>query len=171
MTPPDFRQRPAAPTNYGARGGQPIDLIVLHTTQGTLGSALAWFADPTAHASAHFVIGQDGSVCQCVPLDRAAWHSGNGNVNRRSVGIECEGDCHRPDTWTAEMQDALCHLVAWLVAEHGIPADRSHIIGHDEVPDPKHPGQFGGLNHHTDPGPFAPWARIIAAALSAQGIA
>lgn len=171
MTPPELTQRPASPANYGSRGGQPVDLLVIHTTQGTAASALWWFADAAASSSAHFVVGKDGCVWQCVPLDRAAWHAGNGNVNRRSIGIECEGDCWAPDMWTEPLLRSLCDLVAWLVAERGIPPDRNHIIGHSEVPDPKRPGLFGGVNHHEDPGPFIPWARIVAAALAANAVA
>lgn len=62
------------------------------------------FARPSRKASAHFVIGRDGSKVQCVPLDRTSWHAGKGalpregagpvekprrrEMNRRSIGIE-----------------------------------------------------------------------------------
>lgn len=159
--------RPAAPQNFGSRGGLPVDMLVLHTTESTAKSALNWFADSDAHASAHFLVGQDGTIWHCVDLDRAAWHAGNGGVNRRSIGIECEGESRRAEMWSPALVASLCALVRWLVIERSIPADRSHLIGHDEVPDPRTPGRFGGLNHHTDPGIHCPWAAIMAAALSA----
>ena len=34
-----------------------------------------------------------------------------------------------------------------------VPMDRTHVIGHSEVPDPNNPGLYGGSDHHTDPGP------------------
>ena len=42
-----------------------------------------------------------------------------------------------------------------------LPIDRKHIIGHSQVPDPNHPGQFGGFAHHTDPGPHWNWPLYI----------
>src|SRR5581483_3287784 len=35
------------------------------------------------------------------------------------------------------------------------------IIGHSEVPDPNHPGQFGGAGHHTDPGQYWDWTKYM----------
>jgi hypothetical protein len=47
--------------------------------------------------------------------------------------------------------------VAQLASKYAIPVDRAHIIGHDEVPDPNHPGLHGGADHHTDPGSCWNW--------------
>jgi hypothetical protein len=47
--------------------------------------------------------------------------------------------------------------VAWIARADGIPIDRQHIIGHSEVPDPNDPTQFGGAEHHTDPGRYWNW--------------
>src|SRR5581483_8554984 len=55
----------------------------------------------------------------------------------------------------------LAALTAWLCDRYGIPKDRSHIIGHDEVPDPYNPGQFGGSGHHQDPGPYFDWTTFM----------
>jgi hypothetical protein len=43
-----------------------------------------------------------------------------------------------------------------------LPIDRRHLIGHNEVPDPFHPGLFGGYSHHTDPGRYWDWRRYLA---------
>ncbi len=36
------------------------------------------------------------------------------------------------------------------------------MIGHNQVPDPNHPGQFGGFSHHTDPGRTWNWPLYMA---------
>jgi N-acetylmuramoyl-L-alanine amidase len=86
-----------------------------------------------------------------------AWHAGNWDVNTRSIGIEHEGfidDC----TWNTDaMYRSSALLVAHLAARYSIPVDREHIIGHSEVPDPNHPGQYGGADGHTDPGSCWNW--------------
>jgi hypothetical protein len=45
-------------------------------------------------------------------------------------------------------------LSAYLCNKYGITKDRTHTIGHNEVPDPYNPGQYGGAGHHTDPGKY-----------------
>jgi hypothetical protein len=42
-----------------------------------------------------------------------------------------------------------------------VPIDRRHLIGHNQVPDPLHPGLFGGVSHHTDPGRYWDWSRYL----------
>jgi N-acetyl-anhydromuramyl-L-alanine amidase AmpD len=159
---------PAHTGNY-ARGRQntPVDLIVLHTTEadrgpGTKGkpSAVYWFANPEAKASAHYVVGrEDGSVWQCVAEGDTAFHAGNREYNRRSIGIEVEGFAARRDTWTPEVMTALTALCADLLERHQIPLDRHHLIGHREVPDGH--GGVGGAGHHSDPGPHLPWDDLL----------
>lgn len=154
--------RPANPNGYGDRRGQVVDTIVLHTTESTLGSALGWFADPSAHVSAHYVVGPDGRVYACVPEQFAAWHAGNYGFNLRSVGIEVAGYSARLETWTPAVLEALVGLIVEIcIRHHTVVPDRVHIIGHAEVPDPAHPGQFGGAGHHTDPGTLICWDFII----------
>src|SRR5262249_10310747 len=40
----------------------------------------------------------------------------------------------------------------------------NHVIGHYQVPDPNHPGQFGGESHHGDPGPYWNWTNYMSLA-------
>jgi hypothetical protein len=91
-----------------------------------------------------------------------AWHAGNWDVNTRSIGIEHEGyvgDC----TWNTDaMYRSSAQLVAYLAARYSIPVDRAHILGHSDVPDPNHPGQYGGADHHTDPGACWNWDYYLA---------
>ena len=138
--------------------GHQITTIVIHVTDG--GSMLGnvwWLSGGHSHASAHYVIARDGEIVQLVHLSDIAWHAGNWKVNCHSIGIEHVGDTYDPAGFTPEEYKASAHLVAWLVRRYDIPVDRKHIIGHYQVPDPKHPGEYGGSAHHTDPGPYWRW--------------
>lgn len=42
--------------------------------------------------------------------------------------------------------------------------DRTHVIGHSEVPDPNNPGLYGGEAHHSDPGPYWDWSTYMSLA-------
>src|SRR5207253_4441490 len=57
---------------------------------------------------------------------------------------------------------ASAELAAYLSHRYGIPLDRRHIIGHNEVPDPYHPWLRGGVDHHQDPGRHWKWAHYMA---------
>lgn len=162
MTAPVWVPSPANAHNYGSRRGVRIDTLIFHTTEGSWESAVAWFKDPDAAASAHYVVSPDGLIAQCVTDDYAAWHAGNGQFNRRSIGIECAGHAADPATWTDALVAATLDLAMYLIVLHGIPRDRQHLMGHAEVPDPKDPTRTGGANHHTDPGPYFPWGRLMA---------
>lgn len=154
--------RPAHLNGQGSRRGQTVDLIVLHTTEGTAAGALAWFADPRAKVASHYVIGPDGAVYSCVTEARAAWHAGHLGVNLRSIGIECAGHCDDPATWTAPLVESLIDLVVDICRRYpAVHPSRSAIIGHAEVPDPVHPGKFGGAGNHEDPGVLIPWDHLI----------
>src|SRR5919199_4884564 len=84
---------PASPANYahGARAGSAIERIVVHVTEGTYWGTIGWFRNPRARSSAHYVVSRDGAVTQMVANWQAAWHSGNGWMNRHSIRVEHEG--------------------------------------------------------------------------------
>ncbi len=90
-TPLPFRKSP----NTGGK----IDhrYLVMHYTAGrSAESSVSWLANSASKASAHIVIGRDGSVVQLVPFDTIAWHAGpsswNGlkGLNKYSIGIELD---------------------------------------------------------------------------------
>jgi len=73
-----------SPSRYSGRHGFGVDTIILHYTAGR-GNAIAAarvFANPSRKASAHFVIGRDGGVVQCVNLPDGAWHAGDKGLSR-----------------------------------------------------------------------------------------
>ena len=96
-----------------------------------------------------------------VPDRDIAWHAGNWAYNESSIGIEHAGFTnvtHFPD---AEYRGS-AKLAAWIADTFLITPDRSHVIGHSQVPDPNHPGEWGGVDHHTDPGRTWDWPRYMA---------
>lgn len=68
-----------SPNRYDGRD-RTVDTIVLHYTasKGSASAVAALFALPSRKASAHFVVGRDGVVWECVDLDDGAWHAGDG---------------------------------------------------------------------------------------------
>ena len=135
------------------RGGNPVTTIVIHDMEGTYSGSIGWFTNPAAQASAHYLVrSSDGDLTQMVRDGDTAWHAGNWDVNQHAIGIEHEGYAHDGARWYTEaMYQSSAALVRWLTDTYGIPKDRSHIIGHYEVPDPSHAGWFGGSGHHHDP--------------------
>ena len=78
--------------------------------------------------SSHFVIGLDGMVIQCIPLDEIAYASNE--RNKDTISIEC---CH-PDKsgkFTKETYESLISLCAWLCDEYEI--EKKNIIRHYDV--------------------------------------
>src|SRR5690349_12710804 len=153
----------AANTNYtqAMRPVGAIRFIVIHVTEGSFFGTVAWLRDPRAHASANFVVGRDGAVQELVPLHDIAWHAGNWAVNERSIGIENVGYTDDPVGFTNQEYRAAARVAAVVARRALIPIDRTHIIGHYQVPDPNDPLQGGGIDRHTDPGRFWRWGYFM----------
>jgi hypothetical protein len=135
-----------------------ITTIVIHATDGgSLIGNVSWLTNDESEASSHYVVDRNGAIIQLVPLHDIAWHSGNAMVNAHSIGIEHVGETYDPNGFPKDEYRSSARLVAWLVRRYDIPVDRAHLIGHSQVPDPFHPGLYGGASHHTDPGPHWKW--------------
>ena len=78
--------------------------------------------------SSHFIIGLDGTIVQCIPLDEISYASND--RNKDTVSIEC---CHpnKSGKFSAATQTALIQLCAWLCGNYGM--DTSDIIRHYDV--------------------------------------
>jgi len=155
----------ASPSNYSVANrplSDRITTVVIHTTDGSYSGTLSWFRNPAAQASTQYVVrSRDGDVTQMVREKDEAWHAGNGAVNATSIGIEHEAFTTNCAWYTDSMYRSSAQLVAYLVTKYLIPVNRTHVIGHYQVPDPNHPGQFGGFSHHTDPGPCWDWPKYM----------
>ncbi len=157
---------PAASTNFTVANrprDYPVDMIVIHDIEGSYASAIKTFQDPNRHGSAHYVISSHGLVTQMVAEHNVAWHAGNWDYNTRAIGIEHEGYASRNLYTTPEYRTS-AQLAGSICSRWGVPMDRKHVIGHSEVPDPDHPGLFGGTDHHWDPGPYWNWTYYMSLA-------
>jgi N-acetylmuramoyl-L-alanine amidase len=136
-----------------------VDVLVLHYTELPLQEALDVLRDPErAHrVSAHYVVGEDGTIFRLVPEEHIAWHAGRSHwrgheaLNATSIGIEIvnlDGDrFDYPDAQTAAVIQ-LCHEI--LERHPGI--EPRNVVGHSDVA-PK---------RKIDPGLRFPWARLAA---------
>ncbi len=153
--------RPAYRGNYtnANRGRAKIDMIVIHVAQGSYSGTINWFQDPRANVSAHYVVSRKGRVAQCVRNEDIAWHAGHWRTNTKSIGIEHAGYIGNPRSFTRRMYRSSARLSAHLSRRLGIPVDRRHIIGHNQVPGC--PGPGGGVSCHHDPGRYWNWHRYM----------
>jgi N-acetyl-anhydromuramyl-L-alanine amidase AmpD len=144
-------------SNY-SRGAGDIDMVVIHTVQGSYSGCYYWFANCSAGASAHYVVrSSDGQITQMVAEADVGWHAGHWDTNERSVGIEHEGYVDAPSTWyTDAMYQRSAALTVDIASRQGVPLDRTHIIAHYEVPGCSS-GSGGGASCHTDPGSGWDW--------------
>ncbi|MFB9683183.1 N-acetylmuramoyl-L-alanine amidase [Amycolatopsis plumensis] len=137
---------------------QKIDHIVIHDTEGYWANVLDLVQDPT-YVSWHYTIrSADGLIAQHVPTKDVAWHAGNWYVNAKSIGIEHEGFAAKGTWYTEAMYRSSAKLVGYLSRKYGIPLDRAHIIGHDNVPGTT-PITIPGM--HWDPGPYWDWSHYF----------
>ncbi|MFJ5519225.1 N-acetylmuramoyl-L-alanine amidase [Streptomyces griseoluteus] len=132
-----------------------IEYVVIHDTEDTQNTMFKTVQTPS-EASWHYTIrSSDGQVTQHIRTKDIGWHSGNQDVNARSIGIEHEGFLAQPDTWyTEQMYQSSARLVSYLAKKYAIPLDRQHIIGHEDVPGPV-TASIPGM--HEDPGPYWDW--------------
>lgn len=128
-----------------------IRYIVIDPTPGDFTETIKRFQDPTVQVSTHYVIrARDGHVTQMVRTKNVAWEAGNFYTNMHAISIQHEGSATEGGFTEAQYR-ASAKLVRYLAKRFGIPLDRQHIIGHDNVPPPVPEDtaemQFG-------PGPF-----------------
>ena len=136
---PDFVTVDYLPTNEYSRPGTPLEEIsgvVVHYVgnPGTTAAAnRSFFANLAltheTYASAHFLVGLDGEILQCVPLTEIAYCSNT--ANDYTVSIEV---CHPDETGKFDdaTMESLEQLVAWLCETFSLdPAE--DVIRHYDV--------------------------------------
>jgi N-acetyl-anhydromuramyl-L-alanine amidase AmpD len=137
-----------------------INALVIHDTEGRFIGSVRFLQRARTRGSAHFVVSRRGQIVQLVPVTDVAWHAGNNWWNLHSIGIEHEGWAGRRG-FTEKEYRASAQLAAYLAHRWGIPLDREHIIGHNEVPNPYRRGWFGGSDGHSDPGMYWNWGHYL----------
>jgi len=143
---PPIEYVPASRANYDVGRTAAITTIVIHETDGTWLSATNWFQNRNSRVSAHYLVrAWDGGIMQFVAEGDTAYHARA--ANPWSIGIEHEYSARYgiPHTYAQYRSSAL--LVCAIATRYGIPTDRAHIVGHNEL---------RGTDH-SDPGPTWNW--------------
>ncbi|MEU5282284.1 N-acetylmuramoyl-L-alanine amidase [Streptomyces asoensis] len=137
-----------------------IDTIIIHDLESTYDAGVNGLAQPTNSAATHYVMrASDGVITQMVPTKDIAFHAGNYSTNMHSIGIEHEGYAAQGAKWYTEAQyEATADLVKYLSTRFGIPLDRQHILGHDNVAGPAN-AYVSGM--HWDPGNGWDWEHFM----------
>ena len=138
VSAPEWVEQDILPLNPYSRPGTPletIDGVVVHYVGNPGTSAAAnrsFFANLAltheTYASAHFIVGLEGEVLQCVPLAEIAYCSSQANDHTVSIEV-----CHADEAgeFSAETMASLLRLTAWLCEEFDLaPAD---VIRHYDV--------------------------------------
>jgi N-acetyl-anhydromuramyl-L-alanine amidase AmpD len=143
--------RPACSSNY-TNSSRPssyaITYVVIHKVEGTASSAASWFQNCSAAVSAHFIFNNSSGYCyQSVYEADVAWHAGNWTYNTHAVGIEHGGYTASNDVATVCYDESALETKSCIIY-YDVTWDRSHVIGHSQVPNAT----------HTDPGPYWNWS-------------
>jgi len=137
-TGPDWVVQNILPVNDYSRPGEKLDAVngaVVHYTgnPGTTAEQNRSYFNSLAtshetYASSHFVVGIDGTVIQCVPLDEVAYCSGSRNSD--TISIEC---CHAGESgeFSQATIDSLLRLLDWLADTYSLT--REDILRHYDV--------------------------------------
>lgn len=94
VSAPSINRRMYDNLDHGPKPAANQRYIVLHDTEGT-GSGrdvIDWWASNGNQVAAHFVVDRDGTIWQCVELDRIAHHAGYGDTGHNALfGISEDG--------------------------------------------------------------------------------
>ena len=87
-----------------------------------------FYNQPDSNVSSHFVVGIDGHVIMCLPLDENSAASNHRNHDTISIEV-----CHEDSTgeFSVEAYDSLVKLVDWLMERFDLEAD--DVIRHYDV--------------------------------------
>ena len=177
FVPAAYAQDSSDPGNYGNydRAGRPdqmrtpggqtasmkINYIIIHDTEGSYDGTISTFQNPAAYVSANYVVrSSDGAVTEMVRPSNVSWGAGDWYINMHAINIENEGFAAQGSTWYTQAEySSDAALVKYLAAKYGIPLDRQHILGHEDVPGPT--DNYTSVQHW-DPGPFWNWNHFMA---------
>lgn len=128
-------------TNYRKGNGKQNKYIVIHYTASTGGAEAncKYFQSNYRGASAHYFVGHEGEIWQCVEDRDVAWHCGANTYkhpycrNTNSIGIEMCCRKKLDGTWYFEEETvkATIELTKELMAKYNIPA--ANVIRHFDV--------------------------------------
>ena len=96
-----------------------------------------FYAGNQSNVSSHFVVGLDGEIIQCIPINE--WSAASNWRNNDTISIEV---CHPDETGKFKKKTycSLVKLVAWL--ENVCDIDESHVIRHYDITKKECPRYF-----------------------------
>ncbi|CAG7815927.1 unnamed protein product [Allacma fusca] len=159
-----------SPHHYSGRNGYAPKWLILHGTAGgsSAENIARWFQNPDSQVAAHYVIGQDGKVVQCVDESSGAWANGriesgadswwSVNPNYVTISIEhVKPKTDNSDAITPAQKTASFNLVRNIISRY--PAIRKAwansaggITGHFSI---------SPISRERCPGPY-PWEELFA---------
>jgi N-acetyl-anhydromuramyl-L-alanine amidase AmpD len=142
-----------------------IYLLLLHSTSGT-GTAeqlRQYFAKGERPVSAHYIVDAAGRVATSVEPRDIAWHAGNWDVNRRSIGIELVGAAGQY-VFPLPQITGLRNLMARLSDEYDLSLKRVYDYADGRLYLPFGVAQHANVwgNDHTDISPRFPIRDVCA---------
>ena len=121
---------------------QKIDRIVIHHNDAVNKNVAisTWLANGAAQTSANYEIA-NGEIIGVVGEQTVAWHSGNGAMNARSIGLEHLNATLAPTFTISEKTYASsAKLITDICKRYGFYPDATHIIPHKNVSPTACPG-------------------------------
>ncbi len=117
-----------------------INNIVIHyvgNPNSTAQNNRDYFNKIDTTVCSHFVVGLDGEIIQCVPLDEKSNASNNRNLDTISIEV-----CHSDSTgkFNEDTYNSLVKLTAWLCNNSGLKA--SDVIRHYDITGKECPKYF-----------------------------
>lgn len=96
-----------------------------------------FYAGNQSNVSSHFVVGLDGEIIQCIPINE--WSAASNWRNNDTISIEV---CHSDETgkFKKKTYSSLVKLVAWL--ENVCDIEESHVIRHYDITKKECPRYF-----------------------------
>lgn len=96
-----------------------------------------FYAGNQSNVSSHFVVGLDGEIIQCIPINE--WSAASNWRNNDTISIEV---CHPDETgkFKKKTYSSLVKLVAWL--ENVCDIEESHVIRHYDITKKECPRYF-----------------------------
>lgn len=168
VKPPDGIKWVGSPNFSQGRDGHRPVAIVNHIMEGTLAACDSWFNSRESQVSAHFGVGKNGELHQYVRTTDTAWANGRANrpdfsvewiadavrrnVNPNALTVSIEHEGRSGDVMPEAQYQATLALHRYLIAEYGVPVDRSHIAGHFHI---------DAVNRSRCPGTGFPWDRLL----------
>lgn len=131
------------------RGDKNIEMIVIHHNAAKLSIDEIYNVWQVREASAHYQVDINGLVGQLVHDKDTAWHSGNWDVNQKSIGIEHANSSTSPWLVGPKTIESGAHLVAALCRFYslGRPKWGVNVFPHSNFTSTSCPASLQGVQH------------------------